>query len=189
MALYADKKCQLKIVFVSQLLEHSCALMRNGRRLAQIGRSNKNSPCRRKTCFWASDVFVPKWNRSFSSVDVTVLVATIWPRLCSLPCWATSLPQLNWRDVIGKTSGRLPTYEMKRNVEQRAIATQFTYQTMTYISFHPVCFQKIEGGCRQKNDRFSAQKCSWNRPCPTFPKSTPSDAQWKVRKSPRLWWA
>ena len=55
----------------------------------------------------------PKWNGNFSYVEVIGLVATIWPCLCSLPCWATSSLQLNLRDIIEKTSGRVPAYKIK----------------------------------------------------------------------------
>ena len=48
-----------------------------------------------------------------------------------------------------------------------------------------VCFQKIDGECRQKNDWHIPTKCSWRRPCCLFSaKSAPSYAQWKDRKRP-----
>ena len=53
------------------------------------------------------------------------------------------------------------------------------------------CFQKIKPEKGRKMFGISPpEMCSCSRPCCTvFKNIAPCDVQWKVRKSPRLWWS
>ena len=111
----------MKIVLASQLLERSCAIVHEGRWLAQIGWSDRISPADARPGFEHQTLFVRKWNGNFSYVDAIVLVATIWPRLCSLPCRTTSSLEprpWNWTCETSKKKliGRVPAYKIKRSV-------------------------------------------------------------------------